>query len=50
MEQLHIIGPYEGSKPRQLLITKEQWQTMQSGQQMTIPEEDYNPPVEEEIL
>ena len=33
-----------------LLITKEQWQTMQSGQQMTIPEEDYNPPVEEEIL
>ena len=50
MEERGIVGHFEGSKPRQLLITKEQWQTMQSGQQMTIPEEDYNPPVEEEIL
>ena len=50
MEERGIVGAFEGSKPRQLLITKEQWQTMQSGQQMTIPEEDYNPPVEEEIL
>ena len=25
MEQLHIIGPYEGSKPRQVLITRQQW-------------------------
>ena len=49
MEERGIVGHFEGSKPRQLLITKEQWQTMQSGQQMTIPEEDYNPPVEEEI-
>ena len=23
-----IVGPFEGSKPRQLLITKEQWQEM----------------------
>ena len=50
MEERGIVGHFEGSKPRQLLITKEQWQSMQSGQQMTIPEEDYNPPVEEEIL
>ena len=49
MEERGIVGHFEGSKPRQLLITKEQWQSMQSGQQMTIPEEDYNPPVEEEI-
>ena len=49
MEEKGIVGPFEGSKPRQLLITKEQWQAMQSGQQMQIPEEDYNPPVEEEI-
>ena len=40
----------EPPKPRQLLVTKEQWQAMQSGQQMQIPEEDYKPPVEEEIL
>ncbi len=26
MEQKGIVGPFEGSKPRQLLITKEQWQ------------------------
>ena len=49
MEERGIVGHFEGSKPRQLLITKEQWQAMQSGQQMQILEEDYNPPVEEEI-
>lgn len=25
MEQLHIIGPYEGAKPRQVLIDRQQW-------------------------
>lgn len=25
MEQMHIIGPYEGAKPRQVLITRQQW-------------------------
>ena len=29
MEEKGIVGPFEGSKPRQLLITKEQWQQMQ---------------------
>ena len=29
MEQMGILGPYEGSKPRALLITKEQWKQMQ---------------------
>jgi hypothetical protein len=38
------VGPYEGSKPRQLLITKEQWLQMQG----LVPMEE-NPPVEEEI-
>ena len=28
------MGPFEGSKPRQLLITKEQWQEMQFRQNM----------------
>ena len=49
MEQQGIVGPFEGSKPRQILITKEQWQQMQNGG----GEEDYvepDPPVEEEIL
>ena len=29
LEELGILGPYEGSKPRQILVTKEQWQEMQ---------------------
>lgn len=29
MEQLKIVGPFEGSKPRQLLITRQQWREMQ---------------------
>ena len=29
MELRGIVGPFEGSKPRQLLITKEQWQELQ---------------------
>ena len=45
MEEKGIVGPFEGSKPRQLLITKEQWQQMQG----LAPMEDENPPVEEEI-
>lgn len=28
MEGMGIIGPYEGSKPRKVLITKQQWQEM----------------------
>ncbi|MGE4354502.1 MAG: DNA translocase FtsK [Oscillospiraceae bacterium] len=29
MEELGIVGPFEGSKPRKILITREQWQEMQ---------------------
>ena len=29
MEELGIVGPFEGSKPRQLLISYQQWQEMQ---------------------
>ncbi|MBR4035394.1 MAG: DNA translocase FtsK, partial [Oscillospiraceae bacterium] len=32
MESMGIIGPYEGSKPRQVLITKNQWLEMTLGQ------------------
>lgn len=28
MEERHIVGPYEGSKPRQVLITRQQWMEM----------------------
>ncbi len=55
MEERGIVGPYEGSKPRQLLITKEQWEQMQASgsvgnpQQSLFDELPENPPVEEEI-
>jgi len=32
MEEKGIVGPFQGSKPRTILITKEQWQAMRSGQ------------------
>ena len=32
MEELGIIGPFEGSKPRQIIITREQWLEMQTTQ------------------
>ncbi|MPM90881.1 DNA translocase SpoIIIE [bioreactor metagenome] len=34
MEEKGIVGPFEGSKPRQVLITKDQWREMQFKQGM----------------
>ena len=41
MEEKGVVGPFEGSKPRQLLITKEQWAEMQYKQNMVaaVPDE-----------
>ncbi len=41
MEGKGVVGPFEGSKPRQLLITKEQWAEMQYRQNMVaaVPDE-----------
>ncbi|MCR5664451.1 MAG: DNA translocase FtsK 4TM domain-containing protein [Oscillospiraceae bacterium] len=30
MEEIGVIGPFEGSKPRQILITRDQWLEMQA--------------------
>ncbi len=38
MEQRGIIGPHEGSKPRQVLISRQQWLEMQSNQPDTVGE------------
>jgi len=37
LEEKGIVGPFEGSKPRQLLITKEQWQEMKYRQGASSP-------------
>ena len=34
MEEKGIVGPFQGSKPRDILTTKEQWAAMQGGRQM----------------
>lgn len=31
MEEKGLVGPYQGSKPRAILVTKEQWEAMRSG-------------------
>jgi len=40
MEEKGIVGPFQGSKPRAILITKEQWQSMRSGQPVQMGFED----------
>ncbi len=52
MEEKGIVGPFQGSKPRTILVTKEQWEAMKSGQpeQMSIEQIEENfEPVPEEI-
>ena len=50
MEEKGIVGPFQGSKPRSILITKEQWLAMKNGQtgQLSLSEFD-DSPVPEEI-
>ena len=40
MEEKGIVGPFQGSKPRAILITKEQWDVMKSGQQVQMDFDD----------
>ncbi len=49
MEEKGIVGPFQGSKPRSILITKEQWQAMKSGQSAQISFDDLEDAVPEEI-
>ena len=52
MEEKGIVGPFQGSKPRSILITKEQWETKKNGTdgQMHIDDLPFDPPVPDELL
>ena len=51
MEEKGIVGPFQGSKPRDILITKEQWMSMRSGgaEQMEFDDIPFDDGVPEEI-
>ena len=40
MEEKGIVGPFQGSKPRAILITKEQWNAMRTGQNVQMEFDD----------
>ena len=40
MEERNIVGPFQGSKPRAILITKEEWQAMRGGENVQMDFED----------
>ena len=48
MEEKGIVGPFQGSKPREILITKEQWATMRSGSNSQMGFDDMEEFVKEE--
>jgi S-DNA-T family DNA segregation ATPase FtsK/SpoIIIE len=53
MEEKGIVGPFQGSKPRSILITKEQWQVMKNGQPQQMDFDDLTEglePVPEELM
>ena len=51
MEEKGIVGPFQGSKPRAILVTKEQWEAMKSGgiDQMDFDDIPFDDAVPEEI-
>ena len=49
MEERGIVGPFEGSKPRQLLITRERWQELQMGSGAAVVPPEIQPVESEEL-
>ena len=49
MEEKGIVGPFQGSKPRDILITKEQWEAMRSGTTAQLEFDDLSEENEEEF-
>jgi len=49
MEEKGIVGPFQGSKPRAILVTKEQWEAMKAGQPQQMDFSDIEQTAEEEL-
>ena len=49
MEEKGFVGPFQGSKPRTILITKEQWAAQKGGTQMEFDDIPFDEGVPEEI-
>ena len=49
MEEKGIVGPFQGSKPRTILITKEQWEAQKGGQSAQMGFDDLDEGVPEDI-
>ena len=49
MEEKGVVGPFEGSKPRQVLITKAQWQEMRYRQDLSAGTPPASEPVPDEL-
>ena len=43
MEEKGIVGPFQGSKPRAILLTKEQWEARKNGTQMNFEDLPFDP-------
>ena len=51
MEEKGIVGPFQGSKPRAILITKEQWEAKKNGgEQLSVDALPFDEGVPEELL
>ena len=51
MEEKGIVGPFQGSKPRAILLTKEQWEARKNGaEQMSMEDLPFDPDVPEELI
>ena len=49
MEEKGIVGAFQGSKPREILITKAQWEAMKSGQSPQLCIDELDTPVEDPL-
>ncbi|MBO5322670.1 MAG: DNA translocase FtsK [Oscillospiraceae bacterium] len=50
MEEKGIVGPFQGSKPRAILVTKEKWEAMKAGQPSQMGFDDLDEGVIEELM